>query len=100
METAKEWKRWVPTDYVPTGEYRRLLAYRLRMDGKTFKEVGEVLGVSRERARQLVTRAIRECSPGFRYRHKNPVLDTYEIQALLPLIDFLREIADGTTDTN
>jgi hypothetical protein len=81
----------------PTALYRRMMAYQLRMQGKTFKEVGEAFGVSLERARQLVTQATRECSAGYWYRHENARLKRHEIDALMPLIDFLREVANENT---
>ena len=74
-------------------------ALQMRNSGMKYRQIGEVLGVSGNRAMQLVKRAQRECSAGFRYRYR-PRLEQYEVKALLPLIDFLREIADGTTDTN
>ena len=85
--------------YLPS-EVRRLLAFKMRREGMKFREIGQVFGVSANRAMQLVKRAQRECSAGFLYRHRDPILSESEAQALLPLIDFLREIADGTTDTN
>jgi transposase len=100
METVKDWKRWVPADDVPTAEYRRLVALHMRNSGMKYRQIGEVIGVSSNRAMQLVKRAQRECSAGFRYRYREAALDAHEVQELLPLIDFLREIADGTTDTN
>ena len=39
---------------------RRRRAYKLRQQGKSLKEIGLALGVSRERARQLVAAAIKE----------------------------------------
>ena len=93
-ETVKGWKTWTPTDDVPTASYRRTMAYQLRREGFTFKEIGQIFGVSSERARQLVARAIRECSAGHRYRHKNAGLERHEIKALMPLINFLKEVAD------
>jgi len=74
--------------------HRRMVALSMRNQGKTFQEIGEVFGVSRERARQLVARAIRECSAGFRYRHKDAGLERHEVDALMPLLDFLKEVAD------
>jgi hypothetical protein len=70
------------------------MAYQLRREGFTFKEVGQIFGVSSERARQLVAQATRECSAGFRYRHKNAGLERHEINTLMPLLDFLKEVAD------
>ena len=81
----------------PTASYRRMMALTMRNQGKTFKEVGEVFGVSSERARQLVTRATRECSAGYRYQHGNAGLKRHEIDALMPLLDFLRGVANENT---
>ena len=93
-DKASTWKTWTTTADIPTASYRRMMAYQLRMQGKTFKEIGEVFGVSQERARQLVARAIRECSAGFRYQHKNAGVREDEAKMLMPLIDFLKEIAN------
>ena len=43
---------------------RRQLALKLDQEGKTNAEIGAVLGVSGERARQLVIKAIRENEAG------------------------------------
>ena len=85
META---------DTTLTSLERRMLALSMRYQGKTFREIGQYFGVTRERARQLVTRALRESSAGFRYRHKDPVLDLSEIKNLLPLLGYLKELAN------
>lgn len=39
---------------------RRKTALHMRQAGKSLKEIGEALGVTRERARQLVAAAIKE----------------------------------------
>lgn len=39
---------------------RQSIAYNLRIEGKTFREIAEVLGVTIERARQIVTDANRK----------------------------------------
>jgi hypothetical protein len=38
---------------------RRMEARRLKQQGRTLREIGEILGVGKERARQLVFRAAR-----------------------------------------
>lgn len=43
---------------------RRRRAYKLRQQGKSLKEIGIALGVTRERARQLVAAAIKELNNG------------------------------------
>ena len=52
----------------------RVLTFRFGLDGekpKTLEEVGELLGITRERVRQLETRALREL------RHSAPGLELY-----------------------
>jgi RNA polymerase primary sigma factor len=52
----------------------RVLSLRFGLDGdrpRTLEEVGEVLGITRERVRQLETRALREL------RHSAPGLELY-----------------------
>lgn len=75
------------------GKMRRMMAYQLRMQGKTLKKVGEVFGVSPERARQMITRAIRECSAGPSYQYKNAGVRSDEVEMLMPLVDFLKELS-------
>lgn len=98
MATANGWRKRqiVDKDFYKTlpSDLRRMAALQLRSSGMTYQEVGEVFGVSRERARQLVARAIRECSAGFRYRHKDAGVREGEVKMLMPLVDFLREVAN------
>lgn len=42
---------------------RRAQALKLFKAGKKYKDIGEALGVSRERARQLVAKAQQEAAP-------------------------------------
>ena len=77
---------------------RRMDALHLREEGKTFREIGEFFGVTRERARQMVARATRECSSGHRFRHRDAWLNFREAFELMPLLGFLKEIADGRSD--
>ena len=44
-------------------EERRAIAFRMFQEGKRYKEIGDVLGITRERARQLVAKAIEENAP-------------------------------------
>lgn len=42
---------------------RAMTALKMQQSGKSLKEIGEHFGVSRERARQLVAKAIQEGAP-------------------------------------
>jgi DNA-directed RNA polymerase specialized sigma subunit len=42
---------------------RRAIALRMFQEGKRYKEIGDVLGITRERARQLVAKAIKANAP-------------------------------------
>jgi len=44
-------------------EERRATALRMFQEGKRYKEIGNVLGITRERARQLVAKAIKANAP-------------------------------------
>jgi len=44
-------------------EERRTIALRMFQEGKRYKEIGNVLGITRERARQLVAKAIKANAP-------------------------------------
>ena len=74
---------------------RRMRALHMRERGMTYKGVGLVLGVSATRAQQLVRRALRECTAGYRYQHKE--LSLSDAKQLLPLLGFLKGVADERT---
>ena len=44
-------------------EERRAIALRMFQEGKRYKEIGEALEITRERARQLVAKAIKANAP-------------------------------------
>jgi hypothetical protein len=48
---------------LPPPTERQALALQMRRDGATYRVIGERLGVSIERARQLVVVALRRTSP-------------------------------------
>jgi orotate phosphoribosyltransferase-like protein len=82
MATAKELSEKTRT--------RWKLALQLRFSGKTFKEMGEVLGVSTARARDIFMRAQR--AEGNRRKEKL-FIDwrvTYDYKILTPIIDQIR----------
>lgn len=82
MATAKELSEKTRT--------RWRIALQLRSSGKTFKEMGEVLGVSTARARDIFMRAQR--AEGNRRKEKL-FIDwqvTYDYTILAPIIDQIR----------
>lgn len=86
---------------------RKIMAVEMRNLGMTYRKIGEYLDVSPTRAQLLVIAGKRvfarrlqaearvyeeECNEGH--------FKAYELQMLLPLLGFLKEIADGpTTDS-
>lgn len=70
MKTCNNLSYWggklVDADSVPEGMKkellgeRRYIAWTLRKQGKTFREVGDTLGISLARARQLYYNAVRK----------------------------------------
>ena len=83
METAKKLQ----------AAQRRMDALHMREEGKTFREIGEFFGVTRERARQMVARATRDCTAGHRFRHSDVALSFQEAFELMPLLGFLKEVS-------
>lgn len=68
---------------------------RLRFEGKTFKQIGNILGVSPSRARQLFIRAQREEG---RVRTAALFIDwrvSYDYRILVDIIDQIKGLADG-----
>ena len=86
---------------------RKMTALTMRDIGMTYREIGERFGVSRSRAQQLVEagKRIREWrlqsdAKLFAEECRNRDFKAYELQMLLPLLGFLKELADGpTTDS-
>ena len=48
---------------IEQGKERRRIALKMHTEGKSLREIGLAFGFSRERARQLVARAIKESQP-------------------------------------
>jgi|GEM_PF-5675363 len=77
MATAKQ--------IAETARARFMLAGSLRMQGLTYAAIGKKLGVSPERARQLVASFDRDCTRTARWNGLKP----HEYMALKPLQDWL-----------
>lgn len=78
-----------------SAEVRRVAALRMRGQGMTYRQIGEALGgVSANRAMQIVQQAKRHSVAGYRYKHENAGLNKTEVELLMPLMDYLKRIAD------
>jgi hypothetical protein len=86
---------------------RKIMAVEMRALGMTYRKIGENLDVSPTRAQQLViagkrvfARRLQAEARAYEERCNDGHFKTYELQMLLPLLGFLKEIADGpTTDS-
>jgi hypothetical protein len=86
---------------------RKIMAVEMRNLGMTYRKIGESLDVSPSRAQQLViagkrvfARRLRAEARVYEEECNDGGFKAYELQLLLPLLGFLREIADGpTTDS-
>lgn len=79
---------------------RKIMAVEMRNLGMTYKKIGESLDVSPSRAQQLVisgkrafARRLRAEAQGFEKERNDGCFKAYELQILLPLLGFLKEIA-------
>jgi DNA-directed RNA polymerase specialized sigma subunit len=66
-------------------------AMYLRMEGRTLQAVGDIMGVSRERIRQLIRTHERHC----RKVAQMPIPPTHEVAMLLPYIDSIKAIYEN-----
>jgi hypothetical protein len=75
------------TRYVEVKQRENQAMY-LRMEGRTLQAVGDIMGVSRERIRQLIRTHERHC----RKVAQMPIPPTHEVAMLLPYIDSIKAI--------
>lgn len=66
-------------------------AMYLRMEGRTLQAVGDVMGVSKERIRQLLRNHERHCNKVAQIQ----IATTYEVATLLPYIDSIKAIYEN-----
>jgi DNA-directed RNA polymerase specialized sigma subunit len=67
---------------------RENIAMYLRMEGRTYKAVGETMGISQERVRQILLNYERHC----RRESQTQIATTHEVTTLLPHIDSIKAI--------
>ena len=67
---------------------RENIAAYLRMEGRTYKEVGQIMGISQERARQILRCHEYHCKKEATW--KTPT--THEVATLLPYLDSIKAI--------
>jgi DNA-directed RNA polymerase specialized sigma subunit len=67
---------------------RENAAAYLRMEGRTYKEVGEIMGISQERVRQILRNHEQHCMKEATWK----IPTTHEVTTLLPHIDSIKAI--------
>jgi DNA-directed RNA polymerase specialized sigma subunit len=67
---------------------RENAAAYLRMEGRTYKEVGEIMGISQERVRQILRNHEQHCMKEATWK----IPTTYEVTTLLPHLDSIKAI--------
>jgi DNA-directed RNA polymerase sigma subunit (sigma70/sigma32) len=63
----------------------------LRMEKRTFQAVGDIMGISKVRARQIVYKYQRKC----KHEAQKQVPSEYEVVVLLPHIDSIKAIYEN-----
>ena len=66
-------------------------AMYLRMEGRTLQAVGDIMGISRERVRQMIYKYQRKC----KYESQKQIPSEYEITTLLPHINSIKAIYEN-----
>lgn len=73
---------------------RVAFATRLRAEGKTYKQIGEILGISLGRARQLVARAEYRQREAQRTSLYSDWRVRYDFAILVPIIDQIKGLTE------
>jgi len=76
------------TRYVEVTERENKVMY-LRMEGRTLQAVGDIMGVSKERIRQILSKHQRRC------KKESQILTTLEINGLLPHIEEIKALYES-----
>jgi DNA-directed RNA polymerase specialized sigma subunit len=88
-DKMKEWRVVKPIKTRPTEvKERENIAMYLRMEGRTYKGVGEVMGITPERVRQILTNYERHC----KREAKKQIPYAQEVAELRPHIDSIKAI--------
>jgi len=88
-DKMKEWRVVKPIKTRPTEvKERENIAMYLRMEGRTYKEVGEIMGISQERVRQILTNYERHC----KREAQKQIPYAQEVAELRPHIDSIKAI--------
>jgi DNA-directed RNA polymerase specialized sigma subunit len=88
-DKMKEWRVVKPIKTQPTEvKQRENIAMYLRMEGRTYKAVGETMGISQERVRQILLNYERHC----RREAQKQIPYAQEVAALRPHIDSIKAI--------
>ena len=66
-------------------------AMYLYMEGRSYKEVGEIMGLSRSRIHQMISKYQRDC----KQEGKNQLPRRQEVGELLPHIDLIKSIYEN-----
>lgn len=91
-DKLKEYRVVKPIKTRPTEvKERENIAMYLRMEGRTLQAVGDIMGVSKERIRQLIRTHERHC----RKVAQMPIPPTHEVAMLLPYIDSIKAIYEN-----
>ena len=88
-DKMKEWRVVKPIKTRPTEvKERENIAMYLRMEGRTYKGVGEVMGITPERVRQILTNYERHC----KREARKQIPYAQEVAELRPHIDSIKAI--------
>ena len=88
-DKMKEWRVVKPIKTRPTEvKERENIAMYLRMEGRTYKGVGDVMGITPERVRQILTNYERHC----KREAQKQIPYAQEVAELRPHIDSIKAI--------
>ena len=70
---------------------RETQAMYLRMEGRTLQAAGDIMGIGKERVRQIVCKYQRKC----KYEAQKQIPTIHEVSTLLPHIDSIKAIYEN-----